>query len=242
MHKPYYSLALCVVIIALSGCGNDQVPSDESEKNDPLVKAALSYRDNGQWDQAEKAFKDALVNEPLMASPHLELALIYQQQKPDFARAIYHFERYLELRPNAEKADLIEEQILNTKQAFAVNTINQNPELLEHVPALNELSQENALLKRRLAEASQVRQTTTQTPTPTTTPPERTTTATTSEPATTSYQTYTVVSGDTLNKIAIKFYGDATKWDVIYDANRESMTSPNSLNVGQTLVIPKLGN
>ena len=50
-------------------------------------------------------------------------------------------------------------------------------------------------------------------------------------------QTYTVQSGDTLTTIAEKFYGDATAYDLIVDAN--NLDGPTGLRVGQELVIPE---
>ena len=54
----------------------------------------------------------------------------------------------------------------------------------------------------------------------------------------TTYQSYTVVSGDTLEKIIIRFYGknDVSKVQKIVEANK--LKSPNSLSIGQKLVIP----
>lgn len=51
--------------------------------------------------------------------------------------------------------------------------------------------------------------------------------------------TYTVRSGDTLSKIAKQFYGDASKYPVIYEANRDVLKDPNVIHPGQTLRIPK---
>lgn len=52
-------------------------------------------------------------------------------------------------------------------------------------------------------------------------------------------RTYTVVSGDTLSKISVKFYGTASKWQQIYNANRGVIGSdPNKIKPGQRLVIP----
>ncbi len=48
--------------------------------------------------------------------------------------------------------------------------------------------------------------------------------------------TYTVQSGDTLGRIARKFYGDASRYPLIVSANR--ITDPDELAVGQQLVIP----
>ena len=51
-------------------------------------------------------------------------------------------------------------------------------------------------------------------------------------------QTYEVVKGDCLWRIAQKFYGAGSKWDVIYEANRDSIRNPDQISVGQVLVIP----
>lgn len=53
-----------------------------------------------------------------------------------------------------------------------------------------------------------------------------------------SKRTYTVKSGDTLSKIAKEFYGDANAYHRIFDANRDTLSDPNKINVGQTLTIP----
>lgn len=45
---------------------------------------------------------------------------------------------------------------------------------------------------------------------------------------------------DNLFKIAKEYYDDETKWKRIYEANKSIMANPNSLYVGQSLVIPDL--
>jgi nucleoid-associated protein YgaU len=47
-----------------------------------------------------------------------------------------------------------------------------------------------------------------------------------------------VTSGDTLTSIAQKYYGDASKWEKVFDANRDTLPSSNALQVGQKLKIP----
>jgi nucleoid-associated protein YgaU len=51
---------------------------------------------------------------------------------------------------------------------------------------------------------------------------------------------YKVQSNDNLFKIARKHYGDGQKWAKIFEANRDSMPNPNSLYVGQELLIPDI--
>ena len=50
--------------------------------------------------------------------------------------------------------------------------------------------------------------------------------------------TYTVVSGDSLSKIAKKFYGDANQWKKIFDANTDKIKNPDLIHPGQVLTIP----
>jgi nucleoid-associated protein YgaU len=64
-----------------------------------------------------------------------------------------------------------------------------------------------------------------------------------SQPASspTSYPRYVVNKGDTLRKIAARpeIYGDAGRWQRIYEANRDFIGRDRKLNVGQVLMIPK---
>ncbi len=49
---------------------------------------------------------------------------------------------------------------------------------------------------------------------------------------------YTVVAGDSLSKISKKVYGDANKYQAIFEANKDQLADPDKIKVGQTLRIP----
>lgn len=51
-------------------------------------------------------------------------------------------------------------------------------------------------------------------------------------------ETYTVQSGDSLYKISKKVYGTSSRYLDIYQANRDQMSSPSAVRVGQVLRIP----
>ena len=53
-------------------------------------------------------------------------------------------------------------------------------------------------------------------------------------------QWHVVVSGDNLSKIAKKFYGDANKYPVIFEANKPMLVHPDKIYPGQKLRIPPL--
>lgn len=59
-------------------------------------------------------------------------------------------------------------------------------------------------------------------------------------PAPDSNTTYTVESGDTLWKIAKKFYDDGSKYTVIYNANKDQIKNPNLIYPKQVLTIPAI--
>lgn len=52
-------------------------------------------------------------------------------------------------------------------------------------------------------------------------------------------RTYTVQSGDTMRRIAQRFYGDEMKWKRIYEANRGTISNPDLIYPGQEFIIPE---
>ncbi|SMG30246.1 peptidoglycan-binding protein LysM [Cedecea sp. NFIX57] len=51
---------------------------------------------------------------------------------------------------------------------------------------------------------------------------------------------YTVKSGDTLSAISKHVYGDANKYNTIFEANEPMLSHPDKIYPGQVLIIPKL--
>ncbi|HOK57236.1 MAG TPA: LysM peptidoglycan-binding domain-containing protein [bacterium] len=49
---------------------------------------------------------------------------------------------------------------------------------------------------------------------------------------------YTIQKGDTLKKIAYKFYNDTSKWYLIYQANKDIIKNPDNLVPGRKIYIP----
>jgi len=51
-------------------------------------------------------------------------------------------------------------------------------------------------------------------------------------------RTYTVKAGDTLSKIAKEHLGDANAYMKIFDANKDQLSDPDKIKVGQVLKLP----
>lgn len=52
-------------------------------------------------------------------------------------------------------------------------------------------------------------------------------------------RTYTVQAGDSLSKISKQFYGDASKYMKIFEANKDKLADPDKIKPGEELVIPQ---
>lgn len=49
---------------------------------------------------------------------------------------------------------------------------------------------------------------------------------------------YIIKQGDTLSKLAERFYNSMNKWEKIYEANRDTVKNPHYIFIGQKIVIP----
>jgi len=135
-----------------SGCSPFGESSGDEEKDSNYLSgknrvAALDHQG------AIDAFEKALAVNPRSAAPHLELGLIHQQYlATNWARAIYHFEKYLELRPKANNADLIRQRIAQCKLELAkdVPFAAVNQQMQRELEKMDRLNRENADLRQQL--------------------------------------------------------------------------------------------
>jgi nucleoid-associated protein YgaU len=216
---------------------------DAREDRDPMIRRARALKNAQNYPEAVALYNKALDRRPGMARAHLELANVYDQFLDDDVRAIYHYQRYLELRPTTEKREYVEELIRVAKLSFAASIPDRPSEavreiamLKQEVDALRGLLAEKQSAagpadesvatpsKRKKAEAR----------------PDEKTAAAEPEPAPAGpMDSYVVQPGDTLSRVAGKVYGDPRKWEQIFNANRDALPSPESVRVGQTLQIPR---
>lgn len=68
--------------------------------------------------------------------------------------------------------------------------------------------------------------------------PTRTSRAPKQAPRATQARTHTIRKGDTLSEIAERYYGDASKWQRIYQANKGKIKDPKKLQPGTKITIP----
>ena len=59
-----------------------------------------------------------------------------------------------------------------------------------------------------------------------------------SAPVTPAPRIHAVTEGDSLTRISVRYYGTGSRWQEIYEANREVLKGENALRPGQRLRIP----
>jgi LysM repeat protein len=250
------SLPAGLLASGLCGClppGSD--PAEEQKE--PHFLAGKARVNSLDFQGAIESFERAVEVNPRSASAHFELGWLFGEKMPDAAAAIYHYEKYLKLRPNADNAELVRQRVNACKQdlAKAVLPLPVTPGLQRE---FEQLAEENKRLKDDLARwqayaAGQTRVATNPaTPVLVMRRPEpagattaqnpaggaQTARAAAAQPSTTAAtapatRTHTIKAGESPYSIA-KHYG--VKLDALLAANPG--INPQRLKVGQKLNIP----
>lgn len=140
---PAWRLLLSLfLIVCVTGCSQFK-RGDVADEKDPHYLDAKRRLSGLDYAGAIESFERALQSNPDNAAAHLELGLIFDERADD-AAAVYHYQKYLNLRTNAPNADLITLKINDSKRALATRhvpaIINRNvQEELERLIATNEM-------------------------------------------------------------------------------------------------------
>jgi LysM repeat protein len=110
-------LLVCSAVV-WTGC-EPSFMSPQEEERDPHFLAGQERARAADIQGAIEEFEAALENNPRSGAAHLELGLINEQKRQDFAEAIYHYQRFLRLRPKATQAENIRERIRACKSDLA---------------------------------------------------------------------------------------------------------------------------
>lgn len=233
-----FTFFLCACL--LTAC--DSPRRDVAEENNPHIQKAQQQAGMKQWDKAIHQYEIALENHPEYAKPHMDLALIYHQHKKNYIRAIYHYERYMEKRPDSDKAKMVGGWIRQAKILLAAEVGQTSRGINEEIIRLKK---ENNLLRNQIQLAARKRRPATPIIEPQLPPPVLASApviprriASSTPSASGTPKTYTVRAGDTLSKISRSIFGTSGKWKEIYEVNRNQMRTANDLKEGQVIALP----
>ena len=252
-------------ILAAGGCdfGKSEVVKETNETHFLRGRDELK---RGNVPEAMSAFLKVVEKRKDAPESHFELGRIYLDNMNDPIQAIYHFRKYLELKPNSPVSPMVRQMIDTAQKKFAASLpespFENNVRRMELEELLQKVQKENIELKQRLdaaantidslkatqrvsVAATPARQTqgrhtaqTAQTP-PSTQREARQQQSAPIEVKRDTPATYTVQPGDTLSNVSRKVYGTKNRWREIFNANRDRMATPESLKPGQVLRIPR---
>jgi LysM repeat protein len=241
-HRVAITVVLCA---AMSGCLPTNQGQFEEEKESHYLTGKNCER-SMDFGGAIEAFEKAAEINPRSASAHFELGWLYEEKQKDPAAAIFHYNQYLKLRPNADNGEVVKQHVINCKQDLAKDVLplpvapGMQRELEQLAEENKKLRAENEQLKTYIAGLRQQSFTN-----PVSSPPARSTSTSspqvtsdrlvpvTNRSTTNASRTHTVREGDTLASIARKY---GVKLDALLAANPG--LEPKRLRVGKSLNIP----
>lgn len=263
MKPLFLSVTLFALFVGLfSGCAPSGVEL-VSETDEKQYQLAQDYKSQGRMEEALSAFHRVIDARRDSPESHFEAGYIYLNDLKDPVRAIYHFDRYLQFKPQSPQAAQVR-QLIETAQKEFARQLPAQPyqgelDRIDLMELVKNLKLENDSLKRDLVAAqARVQQLQTMVGQARSVPVAQNTqqanvaqprantaqvqeprqvAPTTPNPATVP-RTHTVQSGDTLSTISSRYYGTPSRWIDIYQANRDRLRSENALKVGQVIRIP----
>ena len=213
MNRSPLAIGISAVLAALAiglavGCG--RADAERRDAGDRYVRRARAAREAEDVEGAIRWCEKALRRRPDSAAAHRERALISDHYQQDHLAALYHYRRYLELRPDSAERPDVEEMMATCSRKLAAQLA--------------------------AAPAKPVRAAT-ETPAPaprvSTVAPAPVATAAATEP-----QTHVVQAGENLATISARYYGTPSKWKLIFNANQDRLKDANNLRVGTRIAIP----
>jgi LysM repeat protein len=231
---------------ALGGCAPGQNSSDEEKE--PHFVLGQSRVNGMDYQGAAEAFEESLEVNPRSAAAHFELGWLYEQKVPDPAAAIYHYQKYLKLNPNADNAALIKQHIEACQQQLAADVLalpsaSATQQQLEKLTDQNRQLQDEVLKWRAYYASQQVKtnqppqnnfvQPQNPNPQPQNNSAQNGDGSATHSTATTQSRTHAVASGETAAGIARKA---GIKLSALQSANPG--VNLTKLRVGQVLNLP----
>ena len=116
-------------LVFAAGCSED---IEGNEQTHPTYVKAKQAREAAKYQDAADLLNDLLSKAPNSAFLHRELAQLYGDNLYDFNRAIYHYERHLELAKTLSEEDksVVRSYIDAYKKKAAEDVIRSNPQLV----------------------------------------------------------------------------------------------------------------
>ncbi|MDR3143668.1 MAG: LysM peptidoglycan-binding domain-containing protein [Puniceicoccales bacterium] len=211
-----------------------------SEEEDGLYRRGQQLLREGRATEALEKFSALIRQHHPTPQSHLFCGKIYWETLEDPIFAIYHFRQFLICAAEEAKEREWVPQWIDSLQKLFMKQCYQSSLYKKYANdfplLLRELRKENAQLKQRVVDLERHLE-----------PGPEASIARGArgrleqgleERALAREKTYLVQEGDTLSIISQKVLGDASRWPAIFEINRDQLSQPNQVRVGQRLLLP----
>ena len=238
--------AFVFMVLLLVGCDDgSRADSRTLDVEDEDFRQGQNFYKTGEVRKALECYLKVIDKRKGAAESNLEAGRMYLELQ-DPLPAIYHFNQYIRMKPTSEQSNLVRQLIKTAEKQFMQQLPGRpmEPDALggsDLNAKLRNLQLENEKLKRELADYNRTQKALVL-------PPKTTGDKPADKPATTEdgkpprFRQYTIAKGDTLTSIARKMYGESSqaRTTAIFNANRDKMTSVNSLpKIGTAILLPE---
>lgn len=228
-HLGIVFILAALSLAAVSGCS--RAPSERRDARDRYLRKAAEAEKAQDINQAIELCEKALDRRPNLALAHRKLALMLHNYRQDYISALYHYQRYLELAPDTEVRQEVEDLMRDCRINFAASVATFPEEYRREVQTrdvrIRKLETELASFRDDQPVALPL--------VPPAGRPELPPPAEASGP-----RIHVVQPGENLATISSQYYGTPSKWKQIFSANRDRLTNANNIRAGTRLVIPEL--
>ncbi len=216
--------------------------NETDETRHPLFIKAINEKNNGNYRESERLFNDFLNLNPMSLKTHLELAFLYHEKLNSPIKALYHYNRYLEIAPDSSDKDDISALIISVEQKLLEELLKKNnnkisekiseyeQEKKELIDYITKLKRENEILLK-ISKTELI----------TNNSRAKNENLTLNKDTNPTPSFYIIEPGDNLSKISRKIYGSVKYVKNIYLENKDILQSEDSpLYIGMKIRLPKI--
>ena len=154
-----FAFMVVLYILSAGGCDFGSKESIKETDESYYVRAQEELR-KGNIQGALGLFLKVTEKRTDAAESHLELGRIYLTKLDNPIRSIYHFEKYLELKPNSPSSPMVRQMIATAQKKFAASLpespFENNFRRIELEDLLQKVQKENLDLKQKLSAAHSI--------------------------------------------------------------------------------------
>ncbi len=245
MRYSLWLILLSGLISIVAGCRPGSYGEQSRTRARALAEEARSHQLGGHADKALGSYLNAINADPGYARAHFDYAVLLQDDFSDYVGAIYHYRRYLDLKPDTEKREMIKERIRVASQSLigklSGRANGDGEDMNDVMREYGQLRKDNERLRNEI-EALQARLKRLAENEFDVSEADRSmgdSSSIAGDGSVPGDRLYRVQAGDNLTRIAIKMYGDPDESDRIFKANRDRLDDPDDLKAGQVIVIPR---